>query len=50
MDNYRTNNVIKRKIGMIMAFAGGDEESSTWFYGFIENGGETGVYKYTDIV
>ncbi len=50
MDNYRTNNVIKRKIGMIMAFAGGDKESSTWFYGFIENGGETGVYKYTDIV
>lgn len=64
MDNYHTNNVIKRKIGMIMTFVGGDKESNTWFYGFIEDGGETGfsdlfryksygetgVYQYTDIV
>ena len=64
MEDYRTNNVVKRKIGMIMTFAGGDKESNTWFYGFVENGaetgfsdlfryksyGETGVYQYIDVV
>lgn len=42
MEGYDTNNIIKRKIGMIMAFASSNKPGSTWFYGFDGNGGETG--------
>lgn len=63
MERYDTNNVIKRKIGMIMAFASSNKSDSTWFYGFDGNGnetgfanlsryksyGETGVYKRINI-
>ncbi|MFG6392995.1 MAG: hypothetical protein K1W24_02215 [Lachnospiraceae bacterium] len=63
MESYNTNNVIKRKIGMIMTLASSSKPGGTWFYGFMENGhetgfadlsryksyGETGVYKHIDI-